>query len=201
MSKRRDDEIRRKALRAITSVTAGAMLFAGVACSPDSTDQEPENNDTDPEWNLQDPDSGGDTSASDTAVSDTGADTSVADTGSDAPVIPDTAIPDTGTDAPVIPDTAIPDIGSDAPTVDIGTDAPVITDAPIFPDTAVADAGTDVGDRCNDQERTGECHEECTIDNDIDCCEDIEYGFGVWMEDGGCAVAVEGPFVPPRMPA
>lgn len=62
-------------------------------------------------------------------------------------------------------------------------------------DTAVADA--DNGDECYDGQANGNCPEHCTMDDDVDCC--IESG-GDWFGDG-CAVAVPGPFVPPKMTA
>ncbi len=65
-------------------------------------------------------------------------------------------------------------------------------------DAAVSDAsGSDVQSmRCDAQESTGECYEECNRDNDVDCC----YNWGGELWDGECVAYIEGPFVPPRMP-
>ena len=52
-------KVHRKALRAMKAVTAGAILFAGVACSNDDTD--------DPDWNVGENDT-----EADNAVADTG---------------------------------------------------------------------------------------------------------------------------------
>lgn len=63
--------------------------------------------------------------------------------------------------------------------------------------TPVADA--DSGAECNSEESTGVCPEMCDRDNDVDCCNDD--GMYEWW-DGGChAMAVPGPFVPPKMRA
>jgi hypothetical protein len=63
----------------------------------------------------------------------------------------------------------------------------------------VADDADDVsendsGPGCNEDEADGVCPQGCHSGNDVDCC---ERGGGFWA--GGCAV--EGPFVPPSMPA
>lgn len=123
-----DSQIRRKAMKAIQAVTASAVLFAGVSCSPDDDIR-------DPSWNLQE-----------------------GDTGNDATADADATVDDTG------------------------------------------DAMVDAATRCNAEESTGVCPAECTMDNDIDCCESNNgcWDSGVCWE-GGCAVP--GPFVPPRMAA
>ncbi len=81
------------------------------------------------------------------------------------------------------------DAGSDAALSDAGGDV------------ALSDAnGSDVQDvqetRCNAQESTGECYEECHQDEDVDCCH--QWGGELW--DGQCAALNIGPSVPPRMP-
>lgn len=131
MTKRSDDRIRRKAIRAITAVTAGAMLFAGVACTSDDDDSGNSNNG---EWNLQDGDASGDTAEGDVTANH----------------------------------------------------------------TQFGDTDGQSESKCNMQESTGECHEDCTIYNDKDCCNEDDFGY--WS-NGDCAVAIEGPFIPPRMPA
>lgn len=68
MSDQRDQRIRRKAIGAIKAVTAGAILFAGVACSGEEPDG--------PHWNIGNHDAGGDVTQTDTA------DTAQADSGS-----------------------------------------------------------------------------------------------------------------------
>ena len=81
-------------------------------------------------------------------------------------------------------DATVSDTGTDVIAVDTGSDGGMV-DADI---------------RCDDEERTGVCPDECTMDSDIDCCEEND---GCWDSgtcwEGGCAVP--GPFVPPKMSA
>ena len=172
--------VRRKALRAMKAVTAGAILFAGVACSDDESGGTT--------FNVGEEDAGTDAATADTggdtSTEDAGGDTEVADAGPDIGPA-DTGPVDTGTDA-----------GGDTDPSDTGTDAGGDTDpSDVGTDTEVADA--DSGRDCNDEESTGECPDHCTMDDDVDCCEEI----GGFWSDGFCAVAVPGPFVPPAMPA
>ncbi len=169
--------IRRRALQAMKAVTASAILFAGVACSGDESDKT--------NFNVGEPDTGNDVSTSnDTGSNDTGYDIGTEDTGTD------TTVADTGPDIGPA-DTGPSDVDSDTEPYDASTDTSVDTGA----DTAYADA--DTGQDCNAEESTGDCPDHCTIDDDVDCCQEI----GGFMDNGFCAVAVPGPFVPPAMPA
>ncbi len=174
---------RKKALRAMKAVTAGAILFAGVACSDDDTGSTG--------WNIDENDAGDDVATSnadsqdtelagDTGAADSGSDTEVVDAGSD--IGPADTGADTGPDAS---DTGASDAGTDIGSGDTGTDAS---------DTDVGDP--DSGQDCNAKESTGDCPDHCHMDNDVDCCEEI----GGFWSDGFCSVAVPGPFVPPAMP-
>lgn len=63
---------------------------------------------------------------------------------------------------------------------------------------ADADGDADSPGFCSGGERTGDCHVMCSIDEDIDCCEQA----GHCWQGGQCyedACAVPGPFVPPKM--
>ena len=132
-----DSKIRHKALHAMKAVTAGALLFAGVACSGD------DDTTNGPNWNI------GNQNAGNATTTDTGG--------------------------------------------DADGDASSQNDDQ---NTVVADAGED----CNDEESTGVCPEHCDEDNDVDCCEEIDWGYGEWSDEYGCMVAIPGPFVPPCMP-
>ena len=85
---------------------------------------------------------------------------------------PDVSSPDTGTAEARAPDTSAPDT------------------SPPDPDVSETDALVD----CSGEVTDGICPSHCHEHNDADCCE--EWG-GIWA--GGCAI--EGPFVPPSMPA
>lgn len=64
-----ESTLRQRSLLAMKAVTAGALLFAGIACSDDDDTNEPD-------WNIQDnqnsADAGGDTAVADVSQNDTG---------------------------------------------------------------------------------------------------------------------------------
>ncbi len=73
-------------------------------------------------------------------------------------------------------------------------------DADVTTTDAGSDTGkTDAGVDCNDEYSNDICPEHCDEHNDVDCCENIDYGYGHWSDEHGCSVAVPGPFVPPAM--
>ncbi len=153
-----DARIRKKALRSMQAMTAGALLFAGVSC----TDVE----ESETSWNLQDPDTGGDATLD--ANGDTGSD--VGDTG------PDTTFADAS-------DTG--DAGTDAETLDIGqpgNDTGIDTG----PDAEIADVGLLCNDQestgtCN-EECTIHNDIDCCHEDEFNCWSAGE----CWV--GGCAV-------------
>ncbi len=49
-------------------------------------------------------------------------------------------------------------------------------------------------------ETDGVCPEECTTENDGDCCEGQDWGSCMLDSVHGCSCAVPGPFVAPSMP-
>ena len=89
------------------------------------------------------------------------------------------------------------EVGEDAgPQQDGGDDD---TGIDTGPDAIIA---VDTGPSCNDQESTGVCPEGCSINDDVDCCnqDGDEWCWSEWEEGFGCTTICMGPYVPPRMP-
>jgi hypothetical protein len=136
----------------------------------------------------------------DTAVVDVAPDTEPSD------VALDTQLPDLGVDADPILADARADVSADAVDIDdVVEDASTDTggdDVQVdAADLDVADAAPDVISvpLCKD-ETDGICPEDCTEDNDYDCCvgrEDEGLFCSYFGDGGGCGCAVEGPFAPP----
>ena len=201
-----EQEILSRALRAAQAVTLGGMVAATAACDepvPEFKGGEDAAGDTTADGSVDVADSGGtDTSGGDTPTPDVEADLSPPDTAPDA--IEDVPEPDAEADAEgdlladVEPDAetdAEPDAEPDAdPDAVADADTPpepdVRPDAPPEPDTD--------GATCKDTV-DGICPEECTRDDDADCCNEVE--LCTWEPSWGCACAVPGPFVPPTMAA
>ncbi len=215
--------LRLRALRAALAVTVGSVALA--ACSSESGSS-PEL-DADPATDALTDTNG------DVAVVDSGDDVAVHQDSVSDDVVPDTLTPDDavavtdtqddvasepdlfdaeGVDSSTQEDVLVADTQDDVASDDVSApdsavDVPPDVDGDVSPDVVVefdvtGDSGVPV--TCL-VERDAQCPGECTRDNDIDCCDEYNAGFGGGLcffdPSFGCGCAVEGPFAPPSLPA
>ncbi|MFT4704070.1 MAG: hypothetical protein ACI81R_001766 [Bradymonadia bacterium] len=201
MSKRQ--AARRRALRAVQAVSIGGVAFVAQGCGSDASGSD-DNDDvtsvdgsvtTDVAIDVPELDISVDTveDVGEEVAEDVELDSTEPDVSPDVDP-PDDVTADVGEEVSedVAPD-APEDVRPDAPEPDVAQDV-----APDAPDDTVTEV-TDGGDSCEDVE-DNQCPDECTQDNDFDCCQRFidETGAPCFYDPGfGCNCAAVGPFNPP----
>ncbi|MBU6159504.1 MAG: MSCRAMM family adhesin SdrC [Myxococcales bacterium] len=212
--------LRLRALRAALAVTVGTVALTGCSSESGSLPETDVDSATDSATDV----------TVDTVSVDSDDDVAVQqDSASDEAAVPDDAVtlPDAEGDSTSESDTPDADLsGLDSSTVDdvlVADTADVaaedvstadLVDDPLsdaFDDVSTdvmvgldVDGDTGVPVTCR-AERDEQCPMECTRDNDVDCCDQYNAGFGGGLcffdPSFGCGCAVEGPFAPPSLPA
>ena len=211
---------RRRALRAVQAVSIGGVAFASQACGSEASSSGGEEDVTnvdgavsaDAELDIPEQDIRVDVAedVGEDAELDTGVDAATdaeldsiepdvaADVAEDVPQ--DTSV-EVGADTAI--DTTPEDVTPDAPE-DTAPDTAPDVEPDAEPDVAedVAIDSADGGDSCEPEE-DNVCPENCTQDNDWDCCQRFadESGLPCFYDPSfGCSCAAVGPFNPPTMP-
>ena len=169
------DEIRRMAIAAMKAVTAGALLCAGLSCSPNPEPADDKQDDSSAHRQSQ--------------QSEQEPTQATIEADEEATSEPDETAAVDNSDDRDLDDHPEPD-DSDEELSAQGIEAQSDEDA----DSSIAADGDDTV--CNSVESTGVCPEGCTTRNDVDCCND--HFRCRWSADS-CVCAISGPFVPPTL--
>lgn len=193
-----DDEIRTKALMAMKAVTAGALLCAGLSCFSEADDDDEVSTSTQRQQ-AQQQEEGESPDSTPHSRNDSGAD-EASDDGE-----PSESTPQDSEDAGTGQAEALADTGTDRRDTDDSASEEA-NDGGFFEgldpfaddedDEQVADTGDD---KCNAQQSTGHCPEGCTVQDDVDCCQEVSGN--CWMHGRCGPCVIPGPFVPPTMVA